>query len=120
MEPTESRRHLEQALALNVSLARARHDYAFLLVETGAPDAGITELRSAIALDPLAPRVNLDAGWIFLQAHRFDEAVRYAGRAMELEPGLAEARLCIARARMYQGRPDPADLEAGDLPCLEN
>jgi DNA-binding winged helix-turn-helix (wHTH) protein/TolB-like protein/Tfp pilus assembly protein PilF len=107
----ESRRHLERALALNASLARARHDYAFLLVATGAPDAGIQELRTAIALDPLAPRVNLDAGWIFLQARRFDEAVRYAGRALELEPQLAEARLCIARARMYQGRNAPADLE---------
>jgi DNA-binding winged helix-turn-helix (wHTH) protein/TolB-like protein/Tfp pilus assembly protein PilF len=107
-----SRRHLERALALNASLARARHDYASLLVETGAPDAGIQELRTAIALDPLAPRVNLDAGWIFLQARRFGEAVRYASRALELEPQFAEARLCIARARMYQGHGAPADLEA--------
>jgi DNA-binding winged helix-turn-helix (wHTH) protein/TolB-like protein/Tfp pilus assembly protein PilF len=108
----ESRRHLERALALNASLARARHDYAFLLVETGAPDAGIQELRTAISLDPLAPRVNLDAGWIFLQARRFDEAVRYATRALELEPRMVEARLCIARARIYQGHGTPADLEA--------
>ena len=108
----EARRHLERALVLNASLARAHHDYGFVLVETGARDAGIDELRRGIALDPVAPRVNLDAGWVFLQARRFDDAVRYATRALELEPRMEEARLCIARARMYQGRGSTSDLEA--------
>jgi DNA-binding winged helix-turn-helix (wHTH) protein/TolB-like protein len=108
----EARAHLERALALNASLARAHHDYGFLLVESGAPDAGINELRTGIALDPLAPRVNLDAGWVFLQARRFDEAVRHARRALELEPRLEEARLCIARAELYQGKSGPEALEA--------
>jgi tetratricopeptide (TPR) repeat protein len=81
-------------------------------VESGAPDAGINELRTGIALDPLAPRVNLDAGWVFLQARRFDEAVRHARRALELEPRLEEARLCIARAELYQGKSGPEALEA--------
>jgi TolB-like protein len=108
---TEARKHLERSLELNASLARAHHDYAFLLVVTGAPDAGIQELRSAIALDPLAPRVNLDAGWVFLQARRYEEAVRYARRAIELEPRLEEARLCIARAELYQHKSGPEELE---------
>lgn len=107
----EARRELERALELNASLARAHHDYGFLLIETGAADAGIEELRAGIALDPVAPRVNLDAGWVFLQARRFDDAVRYAKRALDLEPRLEEARLCIARAEIYQGRGKPEDLE---------
>jgi DNA-binding winged helix-turn-helix (wHTH) protein/TolB-like protein/Tfp pilus assembly protein PilF len=107
----EARRQLEQTLDRNASLARAHHDYGFLLVETGSTEAGINELRGGIALDPLSPRVNLDAGWVFLQAHRFDEAVRYARRALELEPRLEEARLCIARAELYQGKSGPAELE---------
>jgi Tfp pilus assembly protein PilF len=108
----ESRRHLQRALSLNASLARAHHDYAFLLVETGAPEAGIRELRTAFALDPLAPRVNLDAGWVFLQARRLDDAVRYARRALELEPRLEEARACIARAELYQHKSGPEAVEA--------
>jgi TolB-like protein/Tfp pilus assembly protein PilF len=107
----EARRHFEQALDRNASLARAHHDYGFLLVETGATEAGINELRTGITLDPLAPRVNLDAGWVFLQARRFDEAVRYARRALDLEPRLEEARLCIARSELYQGKSGPAELE---------
>jgi TolB-like protein/Tfp pilus assembly protein PilF len=107
----EARKHLERALELNASLARAHHDYGFLLVEAGAPDAGLAELRTGIALDPLAPRVNLDAGWVFLQARHFDEAIRYARRAMDLEPRLEEARLCIARAELYQGKSGPEEME---------
>jgi DNA-binding winged helix-turn-helix (wHTH) protein/tetratricopeptide (TPR) repeat protein len=107
----EARKHFEEALERNPSLARAHHDYGFLLVEAGEPRAGIAELRTALALDPLAPRVNLDAGWVFLQARRFEDAVRYARRALELEPGLEEARLCIARAELYQGKSGPEELE---------
>lgn len=107
----EARRHFERALALNGSLARARHDYGFLLVETGDAKSGIAELRSALALDPVSPRVNIDAGWIFLQARRYEDAIRYAKRALELEPRLEEARACIARAEVYQGRGKPEEID---------
>ncbi len=107
----EARREFKRALELNGSLARAHHDYGFLLVETGSAEAGINELRAGIALDPVSPRVNIDAGWVFLQARRFDDAVHYARRALELEPLMEEARLCIARAQIYQGRGKPEDLE---------
>jgi TolB-like protein/Flp pilus assembly protein TadD len=99
-------REFTQAIDLNPSLARAHHDYAFLLVATGRTESGLAALRRAIALDPLSPGVNIDAGWLLLQAHHFDEAIRQARRALELEPGMAEARSCIARAEVYQGHGD--------------
>jgi len=43
---------------------------------------------------------------LLLQAHRFDDAIHQAQRALELSPGLEEANACIARARQYQGRAD--------------
>jgi DNA-binding winged helix-turn-helix (wHTH) protein/TolB-like protein/Tfp pilus assembly protein PilF len=107
----EARRQFKRALELNGSLARAHHDYGFLLVETGEPKAGIDALRTAIALDPVSPRVNIDAGWVFLQARRYNDAIRYAKRALELEPRLEEARMCIARAELYQGKESPGTLE---------
>jgi DNA-binding winged helix-turn-helix (wHTH) protein/TolB-like protein/tetratricopeptide (TPR) repeat protein len=101
----QARSHFERAIALNPSLARAHHDYAFYLVAMDRTEAGLTSLRRAIAMDPLSPHVNLDAGWLLLQAHHFDEAIRQARRALELEPGvLAEANACIARALAYQGK----------------
>ena len=99
-----ARREFERALSLNPSLAQAHHDYAFLEVVTGHAEAGVASLKRALILDPLSPRVNVDAGWVLLQAHRFAEAIRAARRALELEPGLREAQACIARAELYQGK----------------
>jgi tetratricopeptide (TPR) repeat protein len=80
----------------------AHHDYAFFLVAMGRTKQGLTSLRRAIALDPLSARVDIDAGWLYLQAHRLDDAIQQARRARELEPGLAEANACILRSLCYQ------------------
>jgi TolB-like protein/DNA-binding winged helix-turn-helix (wHTH) protein len=101
------------ALAANPSFALAYHDEAFFLVATGRRESALTALRRAMALEPLSVRVNMDAGWLLLQAHRFDEAIAQAERARQLQPNLPEADACIARARLYRGEvavpPDTSD-----------
>lgn len=94
--------HFTRAIAINPSFSLANHDYAFFLVAMGRTEPGMASLRRAIAADPLSWRVNIDAGWLLLQAHHFDEAIKQARRAQELEPGLAEANACIVRARFHQ------------------
>jgi TolB-like protein/DNA-binding winged helix-turn-helix (wHTH) protein len=94
--------HFTRAIAINPSLPVAHHDYAFFQVAMGRTEPGLTSLRRAIALDPLSARVNIDAGWLFLQAHHFDDAIQQARRARELEPTLAEANACILRSLFYQ------------------
>lgn len=106
---TAAAREFQSAIDLNPSYATAYHDQAFLLVVTGRREAGLTALRRAIALDPLSVRVNIDAGWLLLQAHHFDEAIEQARRALQLEPGLREAESCMARARALQGSGKPQD-----------
>jgi len=103
----EAERHFSRAIDINPSFALAQHDYAFFLVAMGRTEAALSSWRRAIAIDPLSTRVNIDGGWLLLQAHRFDDAIRQAQRALELSPGLEEANACIARARQYQGRADP-------------
>jgi TolB-like protein/DNA-binding winged helix-turn-helix (wHTH) protein len=98
----EADRHFARAIALNPSFSQAHHDYAFFLVAMGRTEQGLTSLRRAIASDPLSTHVNMDAGWLYLQAHRFDDAIRQARRAQELEPELAEANACIVRALIDQ------------------
>lgn len=105
---SEAERHFQRALAINPSLPLAHHDYAFFLVALGRTEQGLNSLRTAIALDPLSTRVNIDAGWLLQQAHQFDRAIAQARRALELEPGLGEAEACISRALVYQGRADAA------------
>jgi TolB-like protein/DNA-binding winged helix-turn-helix (wHTH) protein/Tfp pilus assembly protein PilF len=98
----EAERHFARAVTLNSSFSQAHYDYAFFLVAMGRTEQGLTSLRRAIAADPLSTHVNMDAGWLYLQAHRFDDAIRQARRALELEPGLAEANACIVRALIDQ------------------
>src|SRR5258708_152743 len=98
----EAERHFARAVALNPSFSLAHHDYAFFLVAMGRTEQGLTSLRRALAADPLSAHVNMDAGWLYLQAHRFKDAIRQARRAQELEPGLAEANACIVRALIDQ------------------
>ncbi|HEY1338612.1 MAG TPA: winged helix-turn-helix domain-containing protein [Bryobacteraceae bacterium] len=100
----EAGRHYTRALALNPSFAQAHHDYASWLIAMGRTEAGVSALRRAIALDPLSAHVNVDAGWVLLQAHHFAEAATRAKRALELEPGFQEAQGCLARAEFYSGK----------------
>lgn len=110
--------HFTRAIAINMSFPAAHHDYAFFLVAMGRTEQGLTSLRRSIALDPLSPRINIDSGWLYLQAHRFEDAIRQAKRAQELEPSLAEARACILKALFYQKKykeiADALHLPAGD------
>jgi len=98
----QAERHFTRAIAINPSFSLSSHDYAFFLVAMGRTEPGLASLRHALAADPLSWRVNIDAGWLLLQAHHFDEAIKQARRAQELEPGLAEANACIVRARFHQ------------------
>ncbi len=117
---TAAGRQFDAAIEDNPSFALAHHDRAFFLVAVGRREAGLTALRKALAIDPLSVRVNIDAGWLYLQARHFEEAIAQARRARELEPGLKEADACIARARLYQGRPatSPGNSRALDDPFL--
>ena len=69
----EAERHFARAIAINPSFSVAHHDFAFYLIAMGHTEQGLESLRRAIALDPLSTRVNMDAGWVLLQAHRFEQ-----------------------------------------------
>jgi TolB-like protein/DNA-binding winged helix-turn-helix (wHTH) protein len=94
--------HFKRALVINPSLPEAHHDYAFFQVAMGRTEQGLISLRRSLALDPLSARITIDSGWLLLQAHHYEEAIQSARRALELEPGLAEANACIQRAEFYQ------------------
>ncbi|HLJ47830.1 MAG TPA: winged helix-turn-helix domain-containing protein [Bryobacteraceae bacterium] len=100
----EAERHFKRAIDLNPSLAAAHHDYAWFLVATGHPEEGLMSLRRALAFDPLSQRINVDAGWLFLQAHKFAEATEHMQRMLDLEPSFGEARACLMRSLELQGR----------------
>lgn len=110
--------HFKRALTINASYAVAHHDYAWFLVAMGRTEQALISLRRSIALDPLSPRINIDAGWLLQYAHRYEEAVNQAKRARDLDPALEEARFCIERAEFYLGRGAQPPPERGDAYAL--
>ena len=73
----EAEASFKRALELSPGYASAHHWYAQYLTQHGRFPEAITEIKTAIALDPLSVGANGQFGAILSMAHRYDEAVRY-------------------------------------------
>lgn len=87
-----------QALELNAGDHRARHWRAMNLACLGRPDEAVTEIATALELDPLGFRANQDAGRILFAAGRFREAAARLRHTLELAPDLYFARVYLTLA----------------------
>jgi DNA-binding winged helix-turn-helix (wHTH) protein/TolB-like protein/tetratricopeptide (TPR) repeat protein len=96
-------RELREALRINPSNPDAHHDLAWLQTALGLRGDAVASLETAIALDPLSARTRMDSAWLFLQLGQFKRAASEGRRALQLNPGLNEARFCISRALLYAG-----------------
>jgi len=63
----------------------------------------VSLIRRASELDPLSARANVDVGWIYLRAGRYDDALGQCTRTLKLEPGFAAAEACVAEAHLRRG-----------------
>jgi len=98
-----AQREIREALRINPSNPDAHHDLAWLQTALGLRGGAVASLETAIAIDPLSARTRMDSAWLFLQLGQFQRAASEARRALELNPGLNEARFCISRALLYSG-----------------
>ena len=96
-------KEFEQALELNPNLAIAHLWYGCYLSAREKHDAAIAAAQSAQNLDPLSFAVNADAGWYYLFARRYDNAIQQCRRTLELEPSFSPARFCLELAYMQKG-----------------
>jgi DNA-binding winged helix-turn-helix (wHTH) protein/TolB-like protein/tetratricopeptide (TPR) repeat protein len=98
-----AQREFREALRINPSNPDAHHDLAWLQTALGMRGDAVASLETAIAIDPLSSRTRMDSAWLFLQLGQFTRAASEGRRALELNPGLNEARFCISRALLYSG-----------------
>jgi DNA-binding winged helix-turn-helix (wHTH) protein/tetratricopeptide (TPR) repeat protein len=63
------------AIELSPNYADAHYWYSYGLSAIGRHDEAIAELKWALEIDPLSPRINLRLGWAFYLARRFDRAI---------------------------------------------
>jgi serine/threonine-protein kinase len=100
-----------RALELNPSNADAYDYYGRLLSSLERHDEAISMLQRAQELDPVAHRVDLATE--LLRAGRYDDALRSARVAMDVDPQYARGHATLAWAYLKTGRNDEglAELE---------
>ena len=73
-------------IELNPQSPLAYETYGYALISTGRPDAAIEAFQHALEIDPLSLPLNMNLGFIFSYANRYDLAIEQGRRVMDLEP----------------------------------
>jgi TolB-like protein/tetratricopeptide (TPR) repeat protein len=100
----EAQPELLRAIELNPSYAMAHHWYSAYLLARGLPEDALAENDRAQRLDPFGIRVNSIRTVIFIDSHRYDEALVQAAKLAELSPVDSGAYSYMARIYWLQGR----------------
>jgi eukaryotic-like serine/threonine-protein kinase len=75
-----------RSIELNPSNGEALSYYALFLAFEGRVEEAIAASRNALALDPLAPLVNMNIGWTYFAGGRSVEASQQAAKMIESDP----------------------------------
>ena len=74
-----------RALELNGSNAEALSFYSMFLALEGRIDEAIIQSKLSLAIDPLSPFINMNAGWTYFTAGLLDEALDQVSKMIEIE-----------------------------------
>ncbi|HEU0062019.1 MAG TPA: winged helix-turn-helix domain-containing tetratricopeptide repeat protein [Hyphomicrobiaceae bacterium] len=109
---------LERALRLNPNLATTWVLSGLFRNFLGEPELAIEHLAHAMRLSPLDPtsyHMQAGTGFAHFLAGRFDEACKWAERALREEPGCTPAAAVTAAAHALAGRLQEAQREMAHL-----
>ena len=98
-----AKRSYERALELNPNLPDAHIHYGWYLATFDDEAEAIAALKRGVALDPLSP---LSTAWLagmYWEYSRFDDAIREANKAMELEADFPVALFVLGLAHLDKG-----------------
>jgi serine/threonine-protein kinase len=107
LEWTTAERELKRALELNPGSVDAHIYYGLLVSSLGRHDEAIKEGQIAVQLDPLSAGASL-LGRFLIRAKRYQEALPYLLRGVELEPRSARAYFRLGDNYVQLGRYDEA------------
>jgi DNA-binding winged helix-turn-helix (wHTH) protein/Tfp pilus assembly protein PilF len=96
-------RSLERALELDPHLSEAWLVYGQLLDALGQLEAGLASKRRAMERDPFSALVHLQVSLSHWNQRRYDEAIEWASRALEIDPRHPHAREHLAAAWLKKG-----------------
>ena len=82
-----------RVLAIDPRHADALHLVGVVAMQAGRPDAAVDLIAQAIAVHSSAAAFHSNIAEALRMLGRFDEAIRHLERAMQLEPGFADAHM---------------------------
>jgi TolB-like protein/DNA-binding winged helix-turn-helix (wHTH) protein/Tfp pilus assembly protein PilF len=104
---TTAEREFKRALDLNPGSPDAHVSYGLLLTSLGRHNEAIREGQIAVQLDPLSSGASV-LGRFLLRARRYQEALPYLQRGVELEPRSARAYFRLGDNYVQLGKYDEA------------
>jgi DNA-binding winged helix-turn-helix (wHTH) protein len=96
-------RSLRRALDINPSHTEALLTYGSLMEALGRLDDGLSFKQQALARNPQSPLVFVEIANSYWNQRRYDEAVTWASRALEIDPRHLLAGEFLAAAYLKQG-----------------
>ena len=109
---------LKQAVALAPAYSTGHHWYALYLAGQGRLDQAMSEINTALALDPLSVGVNGQFGELLVLMRRYDDAIlarrQFIATGAAIGPIFSSRRrlpsreTTMRRARSWRRRPRPA------------
>jgi TolB-like protein/DNA-binding winged helix-turn-helix (wHTH) protein len=82
----KAEREYRQAVQLSPNYAPAHLLYAVFLTSMARQEQGVTEMRTALELDPTAEFTNMISVHVLYLAHQYDNAIEQADKSMQLYP----------------------------------
>jgi serine/threonine-protein kinase len=99
----KSEKEFRLAIRESPNYATAHHWYAELLLCLGKANEGLAEISRAVDLDPLSPAALKDKGVLHYYARRYDSAIEFTRKALELDPNFSGAHRILSLAYQAKG-----------------
>jgi tetratricopeptide (TPR) repeat protein len=96
------------ALDLNPSNAEALSFYSMFLALEDRFDEAISQSKQSLAIDPLSPLINMNAGWTYFTGGFLAEALEQVGKMIEIEAGFYGAYWLHGAIHLAEGNYEKA------------
>ncbi len=100
----EAENEFNRALEIDPAYSTGHQWYALELAGMGRMDEAVRQIKRAQELDPLALISNVNAGWIYYFARRFDQAIEEDRKSLDMDPNFARGHWAISEPLEQQGR----------------
>ena len=101
-------REITRALALSPNDADAHALSGAYRLAIGDFAGALRERMRALDLDPASPLMITEIGWVYFYDHRYDEAIAWYHKALDLDPNFNQTRGDLFNALYHKGSYDEA------------